>query len=75
MRPARRLITSTGPNDLVHGWQRAVEPDTGVDVLIGIGGTPEGFLAACALKCLGGAFFGRLYSRDDTERRLAREAG
>jgi fructose-1,6-bisphosphatase II len=59
----------------VAGAIMAAEPDTGVDVLIGIGGTPEGVLAACALKCLGGAFFGRLYPRDDTERRLAREAG
>jgi fructose-1,6-bisphosphatase II len=43
--------------------------------MIGIGGTPEGVLAACALKCLGGAFFGRLYPRDDDERRRAEAAG
>ena len=43
--------------------------------MVGIGGTPEGVLAACALKCLGGAFYGRLYPRNDDERRLALDAG
>jgi fructose-1,6-bisphosphatase II len=37
-------------------------------LLLGIGGTPEGVIAAAALKCLGGAIQGRLYPRDDTER-------
>jgi fructose-1,6-bisphosphatase II len=59
----------------VAGAISAAEPETGVDLLVGIGGTPEGVLAACALKCLGGAFFGRLYPRDDDERRRAVEAG
>jgi fructose-1,6-bisphosphatase II len=59
----------------VAGAIMAAEPSTGVDVMIGIGGTPEGVLAACALKCLGGAFFGRLYPRNDDERRLAQDAG
>src|SRR6266568_4285916 len=59
----------------VAGAIMAAEPNTGVDLLVGIGGTPEGVLAAAALKCLGGAFFGRLYPRDDTERRLAQDAG
>ena len=59
----------------VAGAIMAAEPDTGVDLLIGIGGTPEGVLAACALKCLGGAFFGRLYPRNDDERRRAQDAG
>jgi fructose-1,6-bisphosphatase II len=53
----------------------AADPNTGVDLLVGIGGTPEGVLAAAALKCLGGAFFGRLYPRDDEERRRAMDAG
>lgn len=59
----------------VAGAILAAEPGSGVDVLVGIGGTPEGVLAACALKCLDGALFGRLYTRDDTERRQAREQG
>jgi fructose-1,6-bisphosphatase II len=50
-------------------------PDTGVDVLIGIGGTPEGVVAACALKCMGGAIVGRLYPRNDDERRTAVDMG
>ena len=45
----------------VAGAIMAATPDTNVDLMVGIGGTPEGVLAACALKCLGGAFYGRLY--------------
>src|SRR5882672_10055668 len=45
--------------------------NSGTDVLFGIGGTPEGVIAACALKCLGGSIQGRLYARDDAERRAA----
>jgi fructose-1,6-bisphosphatase II len=59
----------------VAGAIMAAEPNTGVDLMVGIGGTPEGVLAAAALKCLGGAFFGRLYPRDEDEGRRAREAG
>ena len=46
-----------------------------VDLLWGIGGTPEGVLAAAAIKCIGGAMLGRLWPRDDTERRAALDAG
>jgi fructose-1,6-bisphosphatase II len=49
--------------------------ETGVDLLIGIGGTPEGVIAACALKCLGGAIQGKLYPRNDDERNAAIEQG
>jgi fructose-1,6-bisphosphatase II len=59
----------------VAGAIMAATPETNVDLMVGIGGTPEGVLAACALKCLGGVFYGRLYPRDDDERRRAREAG
>ena len=59
----------------VAGAIMAARPGTGVDVLVGIGGTPEGVIAACALKCLGGAMFGRLWPRDDQERRAALDAG
>jgi fructose-1,6-bisphosphatase II len=50
-------------------------PDSGVDVLFGIGGTPEGVIAAAALKCMGGALIGRLWPRDAGERTAAEEAG
>jgi len=50
-------------------------PDAGADILFGVGGTPEGVIAAAALKCMGGEIQGRLYTRDDDERRAALEAG
>jgi len=50
-------------------------PDTGIDVLLGIGGTPEGVLAACALRAMGGEIQGKLYARDEDELRRGREAG
>lgn len=50
-------------------------PGAGVDVLIGIGGTPEGVLAACALLAMGGEIQGKLYVRDENELRPGREAG
>jgi fructose-1,6-bisphosphatase II len=53
----------------------AVSDDTGVDLLWGIGGTPEGVLAAAAIKCLGGEIVGRLWPRDEAEREAAIEAG
>jgi fructose-1,6-bisphosphatase II len=59
----------------VAGAIMAVTPGTGVDVLAGTGGTPEGVLAACALRCLGGEMLGRLIARDDTERRAALDGG
>jgi fructose-1,6-bisphosphatase II len=46
----------------------AAQPGTGVDLLMGIGGTPEGVLSAAALKCVGGAIQGKLWPRDDEER-------
>ena len=46
----------------------AARPGTGVDMMMGIGGTPEGVIAAAAVKCLGGAVQGRLWPRDDDER-------
>jgi fructose-1,6-bisphosphatase II len=59
----------------VAGAIMAAEEDLSVDVLVGVGGTPEGVIAACALKCLDGAMFGRLYPRDDGEREAAIQAG
>jgi fructose-1,6-bisphosphatase II len=53
----------------------AVSRGTGVDLLWGIGGTPEGVLSAAAIKCLGGEILGRLWPRDEDERRAALDAG
>jgi fructose-1,6-bisphosphatase II len=53
----------------------AVTEGTGVDLLWGIGGTPEGVLSAAAIKCLGGQILGRLWPRDDGERQAAEQAG
>ncbi len=53
----------------------AARPETGVDLLYGIGGTPEGVISASALKCVGGAIQGKLWPRDEEERRLLVEAG
>ena len=46
-----------------------------VDMLVGIGGTPEGVIAAAALKCLGGHIQGRLWPRNDSELRDAHTSG
>ena len=59
----------------VAGAISAARPDTGVDMLVGIGGTPEGIIAACALKCMGGVIQARLWPKDDDERRKALDAG
>src|SRR3954453_10007502 len=53
----------------------AAQPGTGVDMLYGIGGTPEGVISAAALKCVGGGIQGRLWPRDDTERQSLVDAG
>ena len=53
----------------------AVMDGTGVDLLWGIGGTPEGVISAAAIKCLGGQMLGRLWPRDDEERQAALDAG
>jgi fructose-1,6-bisphosphatase II len=53
----------------------AVMPDTGIDLLWGVGGTPEGVLSAAAIKCLGGRILGRLWPRDEGERKAAEDAG
>ena len=66
-----RLITDGDvAGAIATGW-----PGTGVDILFGVGGTPEGVLAAAALKCMGGEIQGRLWPRDEQERRAAGDAG
>ena len=59
----------------VAGGIAAARPQTGVDILMGIGGTPEGIITACALKCMGGAIQARLCPQDDAERERALAAG
>jgi fructose-1,6-bisphosphatase II len=59
----------------VAGAIMAARSGTGIDLMLGIGGTPEGIVAACALKCLGGVIQGRLWPRDDAERGKAIDAG
>jgi len=53
----------------------AAEEGTGVDLLMGVGGTPEGVISAAALKCLGGGMQGKLWPRNDDERKQLVEAG
>jgi fructose-1,6-bisphosphatase II len=53
----------------------AAQPTTGVDLLMGVGGTPEGVIAAAALKCVGGGVQGKLWPRDDGERQALVDAG
>ncbi len=53
----------------------AAQEGTGVDLLMGIGGTPEGVISAAAIKCLGGAMQGRLWPRDEGERQSLLDAG
>src|SRR4051795_11246010 len=66
-----RLIT----DGAVAGALLAAAPDRPVDLLWGIGGPPEGVISAAALKCYGGAMIGRLWPRDDDERKRATDAG
>jgi fructose-1,6-bisphosphatase II len=53
----------------------AAQTGTGVDILYGVGGTPEGVISAAALKCVGGGIQGKLWPRDDDERRRLVDAG
>ncbi len=59
----------------VAGAIMAARAGTGIDLLLGVGGTPEGVIAACAVKCLGGIILGKLAPRDDAERARALAAG
>jgi fructose-1,6-bisphosphatase II len=59
----------------VAGSLLAVSENSPVDLLWGIGGTPEGVISAAAIKCLGGELLGRLWPRDDEERSAAVAAG
>jgi fructose-1,6-bisphosphatase II len=69
---ARIRLISDGD---VAGSILALREGTGVDLLLGIGGTPEGIISACAVKCLGGTIQGKLWPKDDEERQRAVDAG
>ncbi|MCB1029907.1 MAG: class II fructose-bisphosphatase [Acidimicrobiales bacterium] len=63
------------PDGDVAGAISTAWPDSGADILFGIGGTPEGVISAAALKCMGGAIQGKLWPRNDEERQAAIDAG
>ena len=63
------------PDGDVAGSLMAVRPGTGIDLLWGVGGTPEGVLSACAIRSVGGRIVGRLWPRDDAERAAIEAAG
>jgi fructose-1,6-bisphosphatase II len=69
---ARIRLISDGD---VFGGIATAWPDAGVDLLVGIGGTPEGVITAAALKAMGGEIQGRLWPRDEAERQAALDAG
>lgn len=59
----------------IAGAISAARDESDIDVLMGVGGTPEGIVAACALKCMGGEIQAKLWPRDEAERRKALGAG
>ena len=69
---ARVMLITDGD---VAGSINVAQAGTGVHLLLGIGGTPEGVISACAVKCLGGHMLGRLWPRNDEERARAKDAG
>jgi fructose-1,6-bisphosphatase II len=74
IREAGARITFISDGD-VAGAIMAARDGTGADLLLGIGGTPEGIITACAIKCLGGVIQAKLWPKDEAERRRALEAG
>jgi fructose-1,6-bisphosphatase II len=69
---ARTMLRSDGD---ITGALLAAIPDTGVDLLMGVGGVPEGVVAACAVKAIGGAMLGRLAPQSREERKMIEEGG
>lgn len=63
------------PDGDVAGALMTAWPDAGIDVLLGIGGTPEGVLAACALRAMGGEIMGKLYARNEEELKRGQKMG
>jgi fructose-1,6-bisphosphatase II len=75
IRDAGARIKLISDGDVAGAVMAALPGDTGVDVLMGIGGTPEAVLAACALRCLGGEMQCKLWPRTAEERQKAIDAG
>jgi fructose-1,6-bisphosphatase II len=69
---ARVMLASDGD---IAGALLAAAPQTGADVLMGVGGVPEGVIAACAVKSIGGTMLGRLAPQSDAERQAVEAAG
>jgi fructose-1,6-bisphosphatase II len=63
------------PHGDVSAALAAVTEESAIDLLFGVGGTPEGVLAAAAIQCTGGQILGRLWPRSDEERTAALEGG
>lgn len=74
IRSAGARIKLISDGDVAAGIQAAL-PDTGVDVLMGVGGTPEGVLTAAAIRCIGGVIQCKPWPRDDKDRKAALAAG
>jgi fructose-1,6-bisphosphatase II len=74
IREAGARIKMISDGDVVAGIQAAL-PNSGVDVLMGIGGSPEGVITAAAIRCTGGAILCKAWPRDDAERQKAIDAG
>ena len=74
IREAGAMVRFLSDGD-VAGAIAAARPESGVDILLGVGGTPEGIITAAALACMGGALQATLWPTDDLEREKAEAAG
>ncbi len=74
VRAAGARVKMISDGDVAAGLQAAL-PESGVDVLMGVGGTPEGVITAAAIRCTGGAIHCKPWPRDDAERQRFREQG
>ena len=74
LRAVAARVHLIGDGDIA-GVITCAKPETGIEMYVGLGGAPEGVLAAAALKCVGGQFQGRLVARNDEERARADQAG
>ena len=74
IRKAGARIRQIHDGDVAAALMTAL-PDSGVDVLFGVGGTPEGVITACALRAMGGEIQGKLYARDEAEMKRGVEMG
>jgi fructose-1,6-bisphosphatase II len=75
VRAAGARVRVFGDGDVANAVYAVLEDRARVDVLAGIGGSPEGVIAACATRALGGEMFGRLWARDERDEEIARSEG